>query len=158
MARQSLKRHQDRERAHRQRLDALPRGTWKEERLRYTPEVRRFVDGLVARGVSLADVYALQAARFRAMEILFEEAVEEREEAKKENDGKIPNGSTVPGAKTLSAYDHAMTQSLKHMRMVAIAIDPKPQQGEQPVKVPEGYDRAGMTEKVAQRPSDEIMN
>lgn len=158
MTRKTTKRHQDRERVHRQRLDALPRGTWKEERLRYPAEVRRFVDGMVERGVSLADVYALQAARYRSIEILFDEAIEERERAKRENKGTIPNGATVPGAKTLGAYDHAMTQSLKHMRMVAIAIDPKPSQAEQPVAVPAGYSRAEMHEKIAARPEDEILN
>lgn len=156
MAREQTKRHQDRERVARQKLDALPRGTWKEERLRYQPAVRKFVDGMIARGVSLADIYALQAARYRAMEMLFDEALGERRKAMV--DGSLPNGSTAPGATTLCAYDHAMTQSLKHMRMVAVEMDVATDVGDQPTRVPEGYDLEGMKAKAAEHPDDEIMN
>lgn len=130
-------RGQDRERVQKQRLDQIPAGAWRDTRLEYPPEVRSFVDRLASRGAALVDLYMMQAAVFRDAVLLFRDEKRRREEAlaRQERDH-----SQIPGAKTLTAYQHSMTQSLKHMRQIAELMGPQLTANDMPVRIPEGMD------------------
>lgn len=130
-------RGQDRERVAKQRLDQVPAGLWRDVRLEHRREVRDFVDRIAARGASLIDLYHLQAVVLRDAVLLLRAETARRDKALAEDE---KDHSKIPGAKTLTAYMHSITQSLKNMKSLAEAMGPQMTQNDLPVRIPEGLD------------------
>ena len=153
--RRSPSRGQDRERVARVKLDALPVGVWKDTRSSYTPKVRAFVDGLVARGSSLADLYALQAARFAEMRELWNGAVAKLHAA--EASGSKA-GDATPGARTFALYDACMARTLSAMASLKLSMGPAMDLNDQPVRLPIGMSEPEMNAVLATLEEDEILS
>lgn len=130
-------RAQDRQRAAKQKLDQLPAGVWREVREESPAPVREFVDLVAVRGASLADVYLLQAMVFREAWVQHAAAAKMRADALARNE---TDHTRIPGATTIGAYQHSMTQALKHMRQIAELMGPSLTSTEMPVRIPEGLD------------------
>lgn len=187
MTRASPKRHQDRERVQRARLDQIPAGLWKRIRLKFPREVREFVDQLAAGGVKLLDILHLEAAAGRGVQALIDEAKAERAQAsaarkahdklaakvarmrreKQKVDAKTEEkleelsaalNYEAPGLRSIGALESTALQSRKHMRVIAEAIGPGLGPTDQPAPLPAGYTRETMQERASKRPPDEIMN
>ena len=137
------------------RLDTLPVGVWKDTRSSYSPKVRAFVDGLVARGSSLADLYALQAARFAAMRELFDAAVAKLRLAEATGD---KDGNATPGAKTFALYDACMGRALSAMASLKLSMGPALDANTNPVFLPIGMTEPEMRARVAELSEDEILS
>ena len=153
--RRTATRGQDRERVARVKLDSLPVGVWKETRSSYSPKVRAFVDGLVARGSSLADLYALQAARFAEMRELFDGAVAKLRLAEATGD---KDGSATPGARTFALYDACMARTLAAMASLKLSMGPALDANDMPVRLPIGMTDPEMNAVLATLEDDEILS
>ena len=149
--RKQMRRQDDRTRVAKDKLAAMPRGTWKAVRDRYPAKVREFVDMVATNGVTFSDLMCLTAARYKAIELLWDEAMAEREEARQKNGGSLPNGSTAPGKDTPATYDHAMRQSLGAMHALAKDMGPQGGIGDVAVRPPEGYDLEAVRKRKAER-------
>ena len=136
------------------RLDSMPAGVWKDNRSSYSPKVRAFVDGLVARGSSLADIYALQAARFAAMRELWDGAVAKLHAAEASGDR---DGNATPGARTFALYDACMARTLSAMASLKLSMGPALDLNLAPVYLPIGMDDVSMRARVAELSEDEIL-
>lgn len=110
---------------------------------------------MAARGASLFDIYLLQAAQFKTMRQLLTEAIDRQRKAIAEG---VKDGTQLPGSKTFTKYDHAITQSLKHMRTICLAMGPQLTANDQPVRLPEGMTEPEMFARIAELEDDEIMS
>lgn len=153
--RRSPTRGQDRERVSRSTLDALPHGVWKDNRLTYKPKVRAFVDKLVAGGSSLADIYALHAARYAEVRELWDRAVAKALIAEATGD---KNGSAAPGVRVFALLDACMARSLAAMASLKLSMGPALDQNDQPVRLPDGMSDPAIAAILAGIEPDEIVS
>ena len=129
-------------------------GVWKDNRLTYAPKIRAFVDGLVAGGSSLADLYALHAARFAAMRELWDGAVAKLHEAEATGDR---DGSATPGARTFALYDACMARTLSAMASLKLSMGPALDSNLAPVVLPLNMTEPAMRARVALLEDCEIL-
>lgn len=135
------KRHQDRERVARARLDRQPGGVWPLVRLMYPAAVRNVVDAMTERGgLSLADVANLELARQVDLLLLVRDA--KKRYAAAQRPGSLDH--TAPGLNAIDGLQGAALQSNKHLRLVLLAMGPALSANDMPIVVPAGMDSEAM--------------
>ena len=164
MAKESMKRNQDRERVAQTEADSTKRGAWEHERLLVDPDVRKVIDRFAEKGLSMADVQLMQARDYVETRKLIRQVTKQRANAlaeqkrrKTKGDAKGLDGNQMPGLKTIATLKGTALQELKHLRLITQAISPTGDVGKRPAKLPAGMDEKAIIERVKARKTDEII-